>query len=359
MGLISATSGLGSVGILTFLVSCSGGSSSSSEPAANPYVWIDTHVHLDAYYLALGSWESDYGTASATAIAAMDTIGVETSLLMPPPQTPGHEPAYDYTDLLSVVATAPSRFGFLGGGGLLNPAIQEAIDAGTVSAAALTSFQDDAATILAAGAAGFGEMAALPLSFIDNHPYVAAPPDHPLFLALADIAASEGVPIDLHMEAVLTDMTLPAGFAIPPNPTTLTANMAQFENLLVYNRGAKIVWVHVGWDNTGDMTVGLLRDLLEAHSNLYMSLKIVDGVGLQVEANRPIDSAGNLRSEWISLISDFSDRFVMGADEFFGVPGVTPTRPESTQATYDGLNQLPDDVVRKVVYDNVRALYRL
>ncbi len=28
------------------------------------------------------------------------------------------------------------------------------------------------------------------------------PPDHPLFLVLAEVAAKYGIPIDLHMEAV-------------------------------------------------------------------------------------------------------------------------------------------------------------
>jgi hypothetical protein len=32
-------------------------------------------------------------------------------------------------------------------------------------------------------------------------PYETAPPDHPLFLLQADIAAQRDVPIDLHMEA--------------------------------------------------------------------------------------------------------------------------------------------------------------
>ena len=53
------------------------------------------------------------------------------------------------------------------------------------------------------GAAGFGEMAAE--HFSGGTPYQFAPPDHPLFLLLADIAARHDVPIDQHMNAVPRD----------------------------------------------------------------------------------------------------------------------------------------------------------
>jgi len=35
-----------------------------------------------------------------------------------------------------------------------------------------------------------------------TEPYVHAPPDHPLFLDLVELASARGVPIDLHMEAL-------------------------------------------------------------------------------------------------------------------------------------------------------------
>jgi hypothetical protein len=93
------------------------------------------------------------------------------------------------------------RFAVLGGRGSLNAMIQDAITAGETSEKLRRKFEARAIAIIKDGAVGFGEMAAEHLSFFSEHPYESAPPDHPLFLLLADIAARLGVPIDLHMEA--------------------------------------------------------------------------------------------------------------------------------------------------------------
>ena len=73
----------------------------------------------------------------------------------------------------------------------------------------LAQFTSAAQAIVAAGAAAFGELAAEHFSAArkyPNHPYESAPADHPLLLALADIAASYGMPVELHMEAVPRDV---------------------------------------------------------------------------------------------------------------------------------------------------------
>ena len=44
--------------------------------------------------------------------------------------------------------------------------------------------------------------------------------------------------------------------------------------LLAHNPKAKILWSHMGWDNTGHRTAALTARLLEKHPNLYMSFKI-------------------------------------------------------------------------------------
>lgn len=84
----------------------------------------------------------------------------------------------------------------------------------------LRRFEQAAEAILRGGAAGFGELAAEHFSSrIGSHPYESAPADHPLFLALADIAARADVPIELHMEAVPRDLPFPNPALMgPPNP---------------------------------------------------------------------------------------------------------------------------------------------
>ncbi len=321
---------------------------------------IDTHIHLDGFYFSNGSWQTDFEAAAMTALETMNKTGVQKMLFLPPPFTPEKASSpvwYDYSTLKSVVDINPDRFGFIGGGGSLSPLILTAIDAGEITASIRTDFRMKAEEIVAAGALGFGEIAAEHLSFFEDHPYVSFPPDHPLLILLADIAAENNLPIDLHMEAVEYDIPLPVGFANPPNPDSLKENISAFERLLSYNREAAIVWVHIGWDNTGHMTVELLRRLLEAHTNLYMSLKLLDRPGVQFAVNRPVHNNGTIRSEWLQLFSDFPDRFVVGSDEFFGIPGPTPDRPPSTAATWNLIAQLPDSLVRKIGNENAERLY--
>jgi hypothetical protein len=306
---------------------------------------------------------SNFDAAAATALLAMNAIGVRTALLLPPPFSPAvfASPAgYDYTELAAVAAAQPDRFAFLGGGGLLN-SILHAVPPDSVTPAVRADFEARALAIASAGAAGFGEMTALHLSFFPAHPFLETPPDHELLLLLADIAADHGMPVDLHMEAVVSDLELRSVFG-PPNPQppdVVHANIDALGRLLAHNAAARIVWTHAGWDNTGDMTVALFDSLMTAHPNLCLAIKITPEPGLQFESHRPVDAAGVIRPEWLQLISEFPERIVMGADEFFGIPGLTPPRPPSFEATWAFVDQLPASLAARLAAENVRAIYRL
>lgn len=175
------------------------------------------------------------------------------------------------------------------GGGELNPLIL-GTDPSAVTPQISREFAWNATAILEDGAKAFGEMAALHYSFSNRHRFEYAPPDHPLFLLLADIAAERDVPIDLHMEAVLED-----------EPTS--------EALLHRSQ------------HKPDMT---------------------------------------LRPEWVQLLRDFPDRFMVGADEFIGIPErTTPKGPPSFEDTWRIIQQLPDDVREQVGRLNAARVYRL
>ncbi len=119
------------------------------------------------------------------------------------------------------------------------------------------------------------------------------------------------------MEAVPQDMPLPAGLKSPPNAPRLHANIAAFERLLSHNPRAKIIWAHLGSDNTGYRTVELDRRLLLAHPNLYMEIKTdPQSHGL----NYPLAADGKLKPEWLQLFTDFPDRFVIGSDQHYPEP---------------------------------------
>ncbi len=326
-------------------------------PAAGPRPWIiDAHCHLLARFGPPDMMEDDYPGAVGIALAAMDRAGVRLSVVMPPPFTPFQDHVFDAGDLAPVVCGHPDRFAFLAGGGSLNVMIQEAVAAGRTSPQLVKRFKAKAREILAQGARGFGEFAAEHFSLAPDHPYEYAPPDHPLFLLLADIAARAGVPIDLHLEAVPRDMPLPPGLASPPNPPRLKANIAALERLLAHNRGANIIWAHLGWDNTGYRTPELCARLLAAHPNLYMSLKLTRR-GLP--PGRPLARGGRLKPAWLALFRRFPDRFIIGSDQFHLSPQIGRRLPKGLPGVLALLDALPPELRQQIGRDNARRLFRL
>jgi predicted TIM-barrel fold metal-dependent hydrolase len=245
----------------------------------------------------------------------------------------------------------------MGGGGTLNPMIQEAVRAGTTSPELAQRFRERAEEIVRRGAVGLGEVTAEHRPSASTPSYQWAPPDHPLFLILADVAANHHLPITLHLEAVPQTMPIPASWHISPrpDPPQLRANIPAFERLLDHDRRAKIVWAHAGWDNTGMRTPELCRRLLQAHPNLYMELKIDP---LHPGMNSPLTggASGTLKPEWLKLFQDFPDRFVIGSDQHYPMP---ENEPQRWQAVILMLNQLPADLRRKIGTDNAIRIYNL
>lgn len=306
--------------------------------------FVDTHVHLDGQAPNLLDWEG----AVQVALGGMDALGVTRSLVMPPPFPAGLSRAYDHEAFVAAVSGHPDKLGFPSGGGSLNGMIQEALAAGEASQALRRRFEERAEKVLKDGAFGFGELTAEHLSFNSRHPHLSAPPDHPLFLALADIAARHDVPIDLHMEAVPQDMPLPPRFASPPNPPTLKENVSGLERLLAHNARAKVVWAHVGWDNTGHWTPERCRRLLTAHPNLYFSIKIDQ---LSLPDSRPMTPSG-IKPEWLELFTTFPDRF-------YSSPRFPLQRAPVGQAIRAFLDRLPPDLARTIATDNAVRIYNL
>jgi hypothetical protein len=321
-----------------------------------PYPIIDTHAHLQAR--GPHHPEADYGGAVANAIEEMDRQGISRTILMPPPFGPDSPGAYDFEDFAGPMSQRPNQLSCLGGGGTLNPMFHEAVRAGTADSSVQRHFDARANAILAGGALGFGEMSLEHFSFNPRHPYTSAPPDHPLMLRLADIAAAHSVPIDVHMEAVLADMPTPSKFLelSPNNPPSLKANIDRFRTLLAHNRNASIVWAHVGWDNTGDRTVMLCHDLMSTNPNLFMSLKI-DEQSLPI--TRPVNPEGIAKPGWLKFTVHFADRILVGSDNFYDAPGIELRDVPRVENVMNFVRQLPPDVARRIAYENPTRLYRL
>jgi predicted TIM-barrel fold metal-dependent hydrolase len=268
-----------------------------------------------------------------------------------PPTSSERGGYYGAQELSKLVHDHPGRFAFTAGGESLNPMIQRTPPQ-DVTPDLRRQFERQAEAILQAGAAGFGELAVEHFSArIGDHPYESAPADHPLFFVLADIAAKAGVPIEVHMEAVPHDMPFPnPRFAGPPNPPAVRENITAFERLLDYNGAARIVWLHAGWDLSGDRTVQLMRSLLSRHPNLYMTIKSDRGGDPR---SSPFAPGGGLKPAWVSLLRDFPDRFVIGSDQFLG------ENPERIERARKIVDALPPELSRMIATDNVMRSYRL
>lgn len=310
-----------------------------------------------------GSKSQNLASAAANLVAKMNELGVAKALVVvvPSPGLPGED---DYRDMRRAVQGHPDRLFLMAGGATLGPMIQQT-DPDRVTERVRARFRARAEEILEEGAKGFGEMISYHLCMSDTHSFQQAAADHPLFLLLADIAAANDVPIDLHMEAVETEHDTPQNLrgACSANPRRIVATVPGLEKLLSHNRKARIVWQHIGWDNVGQMRPPLLRRMLERHPNLFLALRVEDrrrqvGGGGPMP-NRIVDRTGRIRPEWRSLIEDFSDRVMIGADEFFGPNEGVRHPAASFVGTWAILDQLPHGLSTKIGHDNPARVYRL
>ena len=316
---------------------------------------LDVHAHL------FTARDYDIGNSVQPALRVMDQLGIAKALIMPPPGEPGHPNLYDYERILPVIGPYRDRFGFLGGGGTLNPLIHRYGPEKAVTEATRREFEATAERILAAGAVGFGEIAAHHISYYPQHPYESTPADGPLLRLLADIAARHDVPIDLHMDPVPSEMALPAQFGqqSTKNPPTAKENITSLERLLSHNRAARIVWAHAGRDSLGTWTVDLSRTLLGRHPNLYMSLSLHPPFGL-VPENSLLDAARQPNQRWISLIADLPDRFLIGTDFFhMGADRAGLPLPPPTPLIRRFLDALPPALAARIAHENAARIYRV
>lgn len=326
----------------------------TSETTKIDFPIIDTHSHL--------SWRDKQGETAeqslAVAISDMKKNRVAFAIFMPPPFANSQSGIYDSERLKNL--SMEGSYGFGAGGGSLNAMIQET-PANQVTEEIKKIFQKTAEKIVSDGALVFSETAALHLIFTSNHAeFQETLPNHPLFFELADIAAEHNIPIDIHMEAVPEDMATPPELLAGSSeiPLTLSANITVLEELLDHNKNTKIIWAHAGMDSIGTRTVELMRELLEKHSNLYMSLKNRDS---RLQHNSLTDNNGTLKDEWKKLLIDFSDRFVIGSDHFFSISANDPGgNSENSQLDFtDLLKQLPTETAENIAYKNAEKIFNI
>ena len=340
---------------------------------------VDTHIHIMASKppaLGTGSQKQEQKRPSAQemrlsfknafeeTIKKLDRYGIEKALVV---VVPGKSDAEkEYLPRRALVAQYQGRFGLMAGGAQLQQYLKK--DPDRVTAADRKTFKAVAEKLLEEGAVGFGEMIAYHLCLSPGHSFQRVPADHPLYLVLADLAAENDVPIDLHMEVITERRKTPEHLAKASrgkNPEFLEPSLPGLEALLKHNRKARIVWQHIGWDNTGEMTLAVLQRMLESHPNLFMALR-VEARDFQVGAkdtampNRIVDKNGKIKAAWLELFKAFPDRFVIGSDNFF-YPGSDETNPvaKSFDETWSMARQLPKDLRTAMCRDNAVRIYAL
>jgi hypothetical protein len=326
------------------------------EDSAQPVdLWtntIDVHTHIKEL-----EDEDDLDQIADAIEDAIEDEALQLLMLMPPPGTPDPDnPGVPVERLLEALGEEREPIAFLGGGGSLNPMLQRATLEGSTGEELRATFEDRALELVQLEVLGFGELALEHLSLGVDHPYLHAPADHELMLLLADIAAEHDLPIDVHMEAVTQDLTLSQDYTDLGNPEVLEENIAAFERLLEHNRSARIIWSHAGWDNTGQRTPELTERLLDAHPNLYLSIKVGEDCP---EAWSIVDGKGTIRDDWQALLASHPERFMLGADNFF-VPLGLPSLFEPDRIPTDLiLDQLPLDVAEWVGHETAVVVFGL
>jgi hypothetical protein len=337
----------------------------SRAPAGRAVEWIDVHAHPTT-----GRNEKpDVKGAIDDAVSALGSSKVSKMILMPQPMVTGERMGktlkpVPFESWIGEAAKYPGRIYVMGGGATLNVMIHEESPDGHPSNALKKRFADRAEAILKLGAIGFGEIALTHFSMIADQPYMNTSADHPLLLMLADIAAEDGVVIDVHFDPVGKDIPRP-DYMTGDNPDVLQRNIDAFERFLDHNPDAKICWAHVGSDRMNFWTPQFTRDMLEKHPNLYLSLRLHLTPSAQ---NFPLSPNG-IRPEWIETFRRYPDRFVMGSDRFF----ISPTLQKSggPAAQFAKLNEgtlelserflgyLPPELAEKFAFKNAEQLYGL
>jgi hypothetical protein len=102
-----------------------------------------------------------------------------------------------------------------------------------------------------------------------------------------------------------------------------------------------LIWAHAGFD----VPVEELRKLLDGNANLYLELSFREG----------ITDLGGLTPEWRRLLTDFSDRVLIGMDTY--IPGRWAELGDLVAETRSWLAQLPEPVAERIAFENARLLF--
>lgn len=346
--------------VLTVSLTGCGGGGGGSAPVSTST--IDVHVHA-----------TNGPTSSAVDLVNLLTSNdITLSIMMQPPIVGYQEPDNRTQTIMDLFAGYPNSFRYMYGGSELNPFLFATGYSGVVvpisaesiylyggsdlttdqiallnamrtdPAAYLTEFQNRAVHAAESGLyVGFGELGPEHYSRKSGQPQITYHVNCDFMKVLSNIADLYDMVLDLHIEA--TAVTIP-----------------ELALLLDFNPNTKIIWDHAGWSNTGLATAAVFTQMLADHPNLYLNLKMrasQDG-----EDTSPVDSSGNLKSEWLTLLTTYADRIMVGTDAKYWTDP-SSTIQEDFDDGYSALNamllQLPAATAAQIRSGTATTLFGL
>jgi len=93
-----------------------------------------------------------------------------------------------------------------------------------------------------------------------------------------------------------------------------------------------------------------MRSLLEVHPNPFLSIKL-DARSLQ--RTLPLALDRSIQPEWVALLRDFPDRFVIGNDQF------CDEETGRLDGSWQFVDALPPDIAPLVTNANAKRIYHL
>jgi len=128
-------------------------------------------------------------------------------------------------------------------------------------------------------------------------------------------------------------------YKLPLHPHTDLEGMTI---LLKKAKGLVVMWAHGG----GDVPEKYLLNFLEEYPGFYIELSLREGM---------LDENEELTAEWMSLLTKFHTRFLLGMDTY--KPSRWADLPETAAETRHWLKQLPKEIAADIARNNLNRLF--
>ena len=308
-------------------------------PWGDPYfgALIDTHAHLNPP-------SRQRGSTSADILAAITAAHVDRIVLLPAPNEGLFKRAQPtQAERLSLVQTSGGRVLRMCGSDYLTDWMSESAKLGVAIPQALAGKLAQLRSDLKSGTcAGVGEIGFFHFDTAGGQPVVRLPAAYPPFVAIAQVAAVAGVPMDIHAE--------------PFEPDKATSHHAEiYGTIAVLFReapGLKLIYSHNGLTNSRNA-----RAMLSAFPGLMMNLRFPPREPWK-HLDPITNEQGRLYTDWAELLEEMPNRFMVGSDFLFGWDRQpTDNYTRHMNVTRRILGGLRGDVARKIASENAERVF--